>query len=113
MSASSPASQAVLLVQRHIQRSTRDSCVTQVSAGSQASAVVTGAGQLWMWGRLLSADNARALVAQHGEPPGLAGKLDEWSSWPGMGSNQPQAVPGLPPLISIHLGAAHALAVEA
>ena len=88
-------------------------CIVQISAGSQASAVVTGDGQLWLWGRLLSADNARALVAQHGEPAGLAGKLDEWASWPGMGSNQPQVVPGLPILRSIHLGAAHALAVEA
>ncbi len=87
--------------------------ITQVSAGSQASAVVTGDGQLWQWGRLLSADNARALVAQHGEPAGLASKLDQWASWPGMGTNQPQPVPGLPPLSSVHLGAAHALAVAA
>ena len=87
--------------------------ITQVSAGSQASAVVTGDGQLWLWGRLLSADNARALIAQHGEPPGLTSKLEEWASWPGMGSNQPQAVPGVPPVRSVHLGAAHALAVAA
>ena len=85
----------------------------QVSAGSQASAVVTGDGQLWLWGRLLSADNARALVAQHGKPAGLSGGVDDWASWPGMGSNQPQAVPGLPSLKSIHIGGAHALAVAA
>ena len=74
--------------------------------------MVTGDGQLWLWGRLLSADNARALVAQHGESAALGSDLGGWA-WPGMGSNQPQAVPALPPLKSIHVGGAHALAVAA
>ena len=75
--------------------------------------MVTGDGQLWMWGRLLSADNARALLAQHGEPAGFSGRLDAWGSWAGMGSDRPQLVHSLPGLRTIHIGGAHALAVVA
>ena len=64
-------------------------------------------------GRLLSADNARALLAQHGEPAGLSGRLDAWGSWAWMGSDRPQLVNGLPGLASIYIGGAHALAVAA
>ena len=33
--------------------------IASIAAGARASAAVTADGQLWMWGRLMAADNAR------------------------------------------------------
>ena len=33
--------------------------IASIAAGARASAAVTGDGKLWMWGRLMAADNAR------------------------------------------------------
>lgn len=43
-----------------------DGCgVASIAAGARASAAVTVDGQLWMWGRLLAADNTRCGSQAH------------------------------------------------
>ncbi|DBA77646.1 hypothetical protein WJX77_001651 [Trebouxia sp. C0004] len=87
--------------------------VRSVSAGLHSSAAVSRDGQLWMWGKVISQDHAKALHEQHSgfqcakhavpEPPP--------SSWTGLGSDQPAQVEGLKNVQSISLGGVHALAL--
>ncbi|PSC69269.1 snurportin-1 [Micractinium conductrix] len=80
-----------------------DDGVVSLAAGSFASAAVTGAGELYLWGTLLTEEAAGALLKQS-EEEGLgswsyASTSDpsalKWSGWEGLGGPEPSLVPGL------------------
>eukprot|EP01026_Neomeris_dumetosa_P060253 TRINITY_DN5678_c1_g1_i2.p1 TRINITY_DN5678_c1_g1~~TRINITY_DN5678_c1_g1_i2.p1 ORF type:complete len:348 (-),score=67.99 TRINITY_DN5678_c1_g1_i2:433-1476(-) len=91
----------------------QDECIKQISAGSFSSAVVTGSGQLYMWGRLMERAKARELMENASYPQPHHAKLPSieeisWE-WPGLYSKTPQLVSGLQNIRQIALGGMHAV----
>ncbi|PRW33122.1 E3 ISG15-- ligase HERC5 [Chlorella sorokiniana] len=80
-----------------------DDGLASLAAGSFASAAITGDGELYLWGTVLSEDASTALLKQS-ESEGLghwaySSTSDpaamEWSGWEGLGGPEPRLVPGL------------------
>jgi hypothetical protein len=98
-----------------------DDGLASLAAGSFASAAITGDGELYLWGTVLSEDASTALLKQS-ESEGLghwaySSTSDpaamEWSGWEGLGGPEPRLVPGLHKVQQVALGTHHALALVA
>ena len=86
--------------------------VRKVVAGRQSSAVVTGDGQLYMWGLLLDKQHAERLLGHGGvgsteEVREMLERVD-WG-WAGFGGANPQLVEGVFGVRDVALGGWHAL----
>ncbi|GAB4823610.1 hypothetical protein N2152v2_010656 [Parachlorella kessleri] len=98
-----------------------DESVASVSAGGFASAAVTGAGRVYMWGTLLQKEAAESILERSSregfghwsysstaKPPSAS----PWEDWAGLHSLEPAVVPGLGGGVrQVALGTCHALAV--
>jgi alpha-tubulin suppressor-like RCC1 family protein len=86
--------------------------VKKIVAGGQSSAVVTGDGQLYMWGWLLDRQHAERLLGHAGGGGTEDGKLlldkVDWG-WAGFGGPEPRLVEGVCGVKDVALGGWHAL----
>ncbi|KAI3431790.1 hypothetical protein D9Q98_010543 [Chlorella vulgaris] len=98
-----------------------DDGISSLAAGAFSTAAITGAGELYLWGTLLT-ENASAALLKQSEEEGLghwsySGTADpaamRWSGWEGMGGVHPRRVPGLHKVQQVALGTHHAMAVVA
>ncbi|EFN51153.1 hypothetical protein CHLNCDRAFT_141375 [Chlorella variabilis] len=98
-----------------------DDGVASLAAGAFSTAAVTGAGELYLWGTLLTEDASAALLKKSEEEVlghwAYSGTADvaatQWSGWEGLGGAEPRRVPGLHQVQHVSLGTHHALAVVA
>jgi alpha-tubulin suppressor-like RCC1 family protein len=125
----STSTQAPLQAQRVLHLP--DEGITSLAAGGAATAVVTDAGRLWLWGDVVSKEKAEEIAKNAEEKEGFghwsysgvtdqksmvssssASSMTESSSapwWDGLGSRTPVVVPGLHGVKKVALGTDHAL----
>lgn len=100
-----------------------DEGVTSLATAGGAAAVVSGAGRLWLWGTVLSQEDAVAELQRADQEgfghwafsstaptPGPVKLSPGDAPWAGLGSPTPAVVPGLHNVTKVALGGGHVLA---